>query len=183
MHLTSMKRKLLILFCVLVPACLFSIAQVKSPIKKIYAYKQGSISGIIPLNPDKPGNTAEKEHEPRFNYWFYTEVFKTEKISITDLWIGGKRFSVKNEPITVTPVKKIIDTGANGPDTVILVPKTHNKIILTYPSGLLKDIPGSSRFLSNLISRSELVIGYLWKGKKYFTGVKALKKLQPDVYQ
>ena len=87
--------------------------QVKPPVKKVYGYKQASIPGIIPdyseENDIQPsGKTRLKQN---YNYWFYLEFPKTEKINITGLWIAGIRHDIKADTITDLPVRKIIFTG------------------------------------------------------------------------
>jgi hypothetical protein len=152
-------------------------------IKKIRAYKQASIPGVRPVVTDEQGNQIRQERKHNYNYWFYIETARSEKIIIADLWIEGERFSVKTEIISASPVKRIINTGSIPPDTVVLVPKTNNKILLTYPSGILKDSLVTSTYLSRLIRANELVIGYFRKGKKYFVAVKTMTVLAPEARQ
>ena len=168
------KRFFLALYTV-IPVCISATAQIKPVIKKIYAYRQATVPGIPPA-----GNA---ERKPTYNYWIYIETLKSEKISVADIWISGKRFSVKTEPVTKTPVMKINYYAANGTDTVILVPETKYNVMLIYPSEKIKDSSIGSKYVSGLIKKSELVIGYFWKGKKYFAPVKAFISLEPDISQ
>ena len=98
LHLTGMNKKLLLLvsvtFIVLFPAC--------AQVKKIYAYKQASIPGIQPgLITQEGGESIQvpARRKATFNYWFYTGFSKNEKIEVTALWISGKKYSVKSEPV------------------------------------------------------------------------------------
>jgi len=157
--------------------------QVKPPVKKVYGYKQASIPGILPdyseendINPS--GKTKPKQN---YNYWFYLEFPKAEKITITGLWISGIRYDIKSETITDLPVRKIIFTGMEKNDTTIMVPVTKNKIILIYPSGESKT--DDSKYALNLARQNELVVRYVWKNKTYYTTMKKLKELDPDVRQ
>jgi len=157
--------------------------QVKPPVKKVYGYKQASIPGIIPdyseENDIQPsGKTRPKQN---YNYWFYLEFPKTEKINITGLWIAGIRHDIKADTITELPVRKIIFTGMVENDTMIMVPATKNKIILIYPSGESKT--DDSKYALNLARLNELVVRYTWKNKIYYTTMKKLKELNPDVRQ
>jgi len=61
------------------------------------------------------------------------------------------------------------------------VPATKNKIILVYPSGESK--MDDSKYALNLARLNELVIRYTWKNKTYYTTMKKLKELNPDVRQ
>jgi hypothetical protein len=157
--------------------------QSKSPVKKIYGYKQRSIPGILPNyseenNIQPSGKTKSKQN---YNYWFYLEFPKTEKINLTGLWISGIRYDIKTDTITDLPVRKIIFTGLEKNDTTIMVPVTKNKIILVYPSGESKI--DDSKHALNLASSNELVVRYVWKNKIYYATMKHLKKLDPDVRQ
>jgi hypothetical protein len=177
-----MKKKFFLLIVVITTASL-AIAQSGMPVRKIHAYKQASIPGILPVIIDSEGNKIREERKLSYNYWFYIEVKKTDKISIADLWIAGKRYSAKTETVDRLPVEKIIYTAATNNDTVLLAPVTSNKVLLTYPATGLKDSVIRSKYLSDLISENELVIGYFWKGKKYFRAVKTLKTLEPEARQ
>lgn len=172
-HLLSMyKRFFLALFTIML-VCVSAKAQIKPVIKKIHAYRQGTVQGIPPAGND--------ERKPTYNYWIYIET--SAKISVADIWISGKRFSVKTEPITKTPVLKINYNAPGGTDSIILVPQTKYKVMLIYPSGKIKDSAIGSRYVSGLIRKSELVIGYFWKGKKYFAPIKVFTGLDPDISQ
>ena len=157
--------------------------QAKPPVKKVYGYKQASIPGIV---PDFTGETGiqpsgKTKHKLNFNYWFYLEFSKTEKIIITGLWISGIHHDIKTNTITDLPVRKIILTGMGKNDTTIMVPVTKNKIILVYPSGESKI--DDSKYELNLASLNELVVRYVWKKKIYYATMKHLKELDPDVRQ
>jgi hypothetical protein len=164
------KRLFLALYTV-IAVCLSATAQIKPVIKKIHAYRQATVPGIPPA-----GNA---ERKPTYNYWIYIE--NSGKISVVDIWISGKRFSVKTEPVTKTPVMKLNYNGASGVDTVTLVPESRYNVMLIYPSGKIKDSSIGSKYVSGIIKKSELVIGYFWKGKKYFAPVKAFISLEPDI--
>jgi hypothetical protein len=157
--------------------------QVKPPVKKIYGYKQASIPGILPKYSEENniGSSGKTKPKQNYNYWFYLEFPKTEKINITGLWISGIRYDIKTDTITNLPVKKIIFTGMQKNDTSILVPVTKNKIILVYPSGESKI--EDSKYALNLASSNELVVRCGWKNKIYFSTMKKLKELDPDVRQ
>ena len=167
------KRYFLALYTV-IAVCITATAQIKPVIKKIFAYRQTTVPGIPPA-----GNA---ERKPTYNYWIYIENSgKSEKFSVADIWISGKRFSVKTEPVTKTPVMKLNYNGASRVDTVILVPESRYNVMLIYPSGKIRDSSIGSKYVSGLIKKSELVIGYFWKGKKYFAPIKAFISLEPDI--
>lgn len=157
--------------------------QVKPPVKKVYGYKQASIPGILPdyseENDIQPtGKTKPKQN---YNYWFFLEFPKTEIINITGLWISGSQYELETEPITELPVRKIVFTGLEKNDTTIMVPATKNKVILVHPSDESKI--QDSKYALNLARQHELVIRYTWKNKIYYSKMKQLKEIIPDVRQ
>ena len=157
--------------------------QAKPLVKKVYGYKQASIPGIVPDYTEENDIQPSGKTKPKlnFNYWFYLEYPKTEKINVTGLWISGIRHDIKTDTITDLPVRKIIFTGMKKNDTTIMVPVTKNKIILVYPSG--KSKINDSKYELNLAHLNELVVRYVWKNKTYYTTIKKLKVLDPDVRQ
>jgi hypothetical protein len=158
-------------------------AQAKPPVKKIYGYKQASIPGILPKYSEENniGSSGKTKPKLNYNYWFYLEFPKTEKINITGLWISGIRHDIKTDTITDLPIRKIIFTGMEKNDTILMVPVTKNKIILVYPSGESK--AHDSKYALNLAQMNELVIRYVRKYKTYYTSIKKLKELDPDLRQ
>ena len=87
-----MKKKVFIPLILLL-VLFSSFIQVKPPVKKVYGYKQASIPGILP-NYSEENNihpTGKSKPKQNYNYWFYLEFLKTEKINITGLWISGIR--------------------------------------------------------------------------------------------
>jgi hypothetical protein len=177
-----MKKKVFIPLILLL-VLLSSFIQAKPPVKKVYGYKQASIPGILP-NYSEENNiqpTGKSKPKQNYNYWFYLEFLKTEKINITGLWISGIRYDIKADTITDLPVRKIVFTGMEKNDTTIMVPVTKNKIILVYPSGESKI--DDSKYALNLARQNELVVRYSWKNKIYYSTMKKLKELNPDVRQ
>lgn len=175
-----MKRKILISFICLCTITISSSAQ----IKKVYAYKQASIPGILPASDEndiKENNAPKKtERKQNYNYWFYLSIPKTEKVTVTGVWIDGKQYDIKSETITNLPVKKIVFTGLEKNDTTIMVPVTSNKVLLIYPAA---EKPGDSKYALNFARTNELVIRYTSKGKTHYTTIKKIKELTPDVRQ
>lgn len=171
-----------------IPGCFFCMVLlagfsiIKWPVKKIHAYKQASIPGILPVLADETGNKQREERKQTYNYWFYIELLKNDSINIDGLWIAGLRCELKTETVTTLPVKKIIYTGSMVNDTITMAPATQNKVLLVYPSGVSKDTVITSRYLKKLTATFELVIAYTWKKKKYYAGIKKVKELPPDVH-
>jgi hypothetical protein len=175
-----MNKKILLLFSTTIIFLLPVPAQLTYPLKKLYAYKQAGIPGIQPGVTGEAGDKQKGKRKESFNYWFYLVFSKSGMINITGLWLSGKKFTVKTEPITELPVKKINYTSASGNDTVTLVPFTKNAVLLTYPAGEDKDTAAVSKYLSDLVSKNELVITYYWKGKKFYKVSRKITVLDPE---
>lgn len=158
------------------------LSRANPPVKKIHAFKQASIPGMLPRLPENENKPTE-ERKPNYNYWFYLEVKKKKNIEITGLWINGIRSEIKIDSIKNLPVKKISYNGATVNDTVILAPETRNLVLLIYPSGTGTAVPEAtgSKYPEDLISKHELVISYSCKGKKYYAKVRSIRTLAPDV--
>ena len=183
-HLKYMKKKVFIPVILLL-VILSGFIQVKPPVKKTYGYKQASIPGILPKYSEETGiqPTAKTKPKQNYNYWFYLEISSTAKINITGLWISGVQHDIKTETIIDLPVRKIIFTGLDKNDTTIMAPVTKNKVMLVYPSGESKNKQINSNYIRQLASKNELVIRYLWKNQTYYSTVKKLNELNPDVRQ
>ena len=177
-----LKRLFILAFFLPIIASCF--AQVKTPVKRSYGYKQASIPGIVPRyeeNSDIQPTSNKTKTKQNYNYWFYLEISNTEKITITGLWIAGVQHDIKTETINELPVRKIIFTGLDKNDTTIMVPVTNNKVVLVYPSGETTNKKTNSSYIKQLASKNELVIRYLWKKQTYYATIKNLKEFDPDV--
>ena len=159
--------------------------QINLPVKKIRAYKQASIPGILPSYTEENDIGPKSISRPKqnFNYWFYLEIAKSEKIHVTGLWIAGVPHDIKAEMINELPVQKIIFTGTEKNDTTIMMPATKNNVTLIYPSGESRDTIIRSTYIRKLARANELVIRYIWKNKTFYTTIKKMKELTPDVRQ
>ena len=179
-----MKRKIFIPIILLI-VIIAGFTQVKPPVKKVYGYKQASIPGILPDDAEehdiKAKDAKKTVRKQTYNYWFYLEYPRNEKITITGLWVSNVRFDATIETITQLPVKKIVFTGMDKNDTTVMVPATKNNVLLVYPSGENK--VNDSKYALNLARVNELVIRYTWKKSTYYSTIKKLKELNPDVRQ
>ena len=177
-HLYGMNQKGIILLFWLLAVSIIGYTQVK----KVYAYKQASIPGTIIGSDEtdiKEENGDKKTgRKQNFNYWFYLSVPGKNKIAITGLWIDRRQHEIKSEPVTDLPVRKIIYTGLEKNDTIIMAPVTVNKTILVYPGSIRNN---DSKYALSLAKTNELVIRYSWKGKTYFTTIRKITELAPDV--
>lgn len=147
----------------------------------LYAYKQASIPGVRQTTIDLEGNRVHEEKKVSFNYWFYIELPSEQIISVTDLWIGGKKYKVVSEKIPKTPVLKLNYSGNIHPDTIIMVPETKNQVILVYPAGEPAEPESHSKKIVENIKDKELVIRYTTKGKRYWLCKKEIISLNPEI--
>lgn len=176
-----MRKKLIIPLAILSILFLNGVANAKPPVKKVYAYKQAVIPGIVPRFEENEIKFPGKERKENFNYWFYLELRKSKKIAVTGLWINGKELELKAESVNSMPVKKIIYSGASNNDTIIMMPFTRNKVMFVFPSATSENKSTSQTEKSAaLIKTNELVIRYEYKGKIYFASVAKIKVLPPD---
>ncbi|HET6769224.1 MAG TPA: hypothetical protein VFH08_17565 [Chitinophagaceae bacterium] len=171
---------ILAFFLTTIVAC---FAQVKTPVKRSFGYKQASIPGIIPRHEENGDTqpTAKSNRKQTYNYWFYLEISRTEKINITGLWISGVQHDIKIETINDLPVRKILFTGLEKNDTMIFVPVSKNKVVLVYPSGETTNKKINSKYIRQLSNKNDLVIRYSWKNQTHYTTIKTLKEISPDV--
>jgi hypothetical protein len=175
-----MNKKIFLLFSTAIILSVQASAQITNPVKKLYAYKQAGIPGIRPDVNRENGATQKPELKESFNYWFYLVLQKSENINITAIWLSGKKFTVKTEPIKELPVKIINHTSGPGSDTAALVPFTKDAVLLTYPTGKATAPMAISKYFSSLIKAYELVIVYYWKGKKFYKVSGKIKVLEPE---
>ena len=167
----------------LIPA-LFSVMVLfaeKTPVIKIYAYSQVISQGKNPgqgiINEN---GTEEKEKvKPGIHYLIYLEQARTDIVIPEHIWIHGKGYSIESILITDTPVELENQAVYNGSKKNMLVPETSNKVLQLVQTGIYKE-PGKRQLtLKKLISASDLVVSYFWKGKMYYKGIKKIKMLEP----
>lgn len=163
-----------------IPAFLFS--QSSSPVKKLHAYKQANLPGILPRLPGDENNKQRSERKETYNYYLYIEVAKKENISVSAVYISGKKVKIKTDTIIMLPVAKLINTEATIPDTVTLVKATKNRVVMITPYGEITSTAAINAFHKKLIRENELVVFYRWKGKTYFNLVKKMTTLAPDAH-
>jgi hypothetical protein len=173
-----MKTRIQILFLLTGLTILSGTARARPPVKKVFAYKQASIPGI---RPNLPAN-VQRERKQTYNYWIYLGVRSTGELSFSEIWIEGKKFTVKAEEAANHPIIKLINTGTGSQDTLKLVPENYKRVILVYPSGEPDNQAAGSRRLKRLTRKNELVIVYNYKGKKCYARSGTIKELEPDVH-
>lgn len=174
-------RKIFLLLA-LVTIATFSNAQ-SYPGIKLYGYKQAVSGGAPPSRTITEGGQqiSTAPIKPRNNYWMYLVMPGKTAIKPTELFLNGKRYRVQWNKVDST---KVTFTNEDAPmgaaKSTILVPQTSGTIIsLTLAEAVnCKPTAAQKKLLTN-----ELVVGYVVKGKKYYTTLKNLSKLQPAFMQ
>ena len=150
-------------------------AQSQIVVRKVYGYKQANIPGARPV--------SDIERAIPNNYYIFIETSKKETIKVNELWILGKRYALKTGLVPKTPVRKTIYTGSMDPDTVLLVPRSAHKVISVMPGVQAKTSSRIPENVAAMLLKYDVVIGYEWNGKKYYTWLRSLQTLQPEAHQ
>jgi hypothetical protein len=161
---------------------LFAFVSCKAQSKgtvNLYGLKQAVLPGIIPgpITTDD-GRVIEEEFKPKFNLFIYTASNNT--ITPVEVWLSGKRYSVKTESISKTPVEYTNPTSMPKPSVTTIVPKTNKKVLkLT-----LSDTEGKSSLKNTSLAKAnELVVVYKQGSKVYYVALKSIKEIEPVAMQ
>ena len=174
-----MKYKILFISAVLFSVPAFSLE--KLPVIHIYAYSQAITQGKDPGKGiiNENGSEEKENAKPGIHYLIYVEQAGLPAIKPQQIWISGICYSIKSIAITNTPIG-LEDQAVYGESKkTILVAETSNKVIQLIINGISPVPIKSSPSLKKLIASSDLVVSYLWKGKKYYRGIKKIKLLEP----
>jgi hypothetical protein len=157
-----------------------SISAISQPFVKIYAYSRVTMPGTIPKNvTDENGNRINTKKESPVNYYIFASYNSSVKISFGEIWIKGKFYNVQTKNIDSTPVVLTNEDIPGNPLKEILVPASKGKVMSIIPGKTKKSSLKKTSWFINMTKHSELIISYIYHGKKYFIGVKKIKVLQP----
>ena len=167
-----MRKKLLIFISLILSVDLFS-----QPAVKIFAFERENLPGTKASGvTDENGNRVQKEAS-RKDYFVYLSFNKAYNISPSKVFIRGTSYEIKATKAT-TPVQYINRNIPSNPRKVVLVPATKNKVVqleVAKPETENK----KSGTIRKLIGRNDIVVEYLWKGKRYLVSIKKITKLEP----
>jgi len=150
------------------------------PSVKIHAYSQVMMPGTVPKDvTDENGNLVNVKRELPVNYYIYAVHVVSAKISFSEVWINGKYYKIQTNHVDTTPVVNINYNIPDNPVKVVLVPATKLRVVSIAPVDSPVNKMNPETWLRNMIEHSELVVCYIYRGKKYYIGVKKIKKLQP----
>ncbi|HVT83587.1 MAG TPA: hypothetical protein VHD35_00220 [Chitinophagaceae bacterium] len=157
----------------------FASAQ-KAPVVNMYAYTQTVLPGQKKIViPDENGNTIEPAMQKKMNYFFYAEKKKQESIQIIAIWMYGKKYLVRVDPITTTPVLLFQGAYADGSRNISLAPGFGNEFLQVLPGSVTTKGAKISGHLKKMVRQSDLILIYLWKGKTWYFPVRKIKNLSP----
>lgn len=177
-HHKTMKQKIS-LFLLLIISGLYAFAQVSV---KLYAYSQVVTPGMAPKGViDENGNssTVNTKKESPISYYIYAAYNSSTKISFGEIWIKGKFYNSQIRNIDSTPVVLTNENIPANPAKEILVPVTKLKVISIAPGTSKNSSLASASWFINMTKQNDLIVSYIYKGKKYFIGAKKIKALQP----
>ena len=148
------------------------------PTIKIYAFEQENLPGTIPSGvTDENGNPIKKAAAKK-NYSIFLSFKKNEIVTPVQIFIRGQVFPIQTTEIKKTPVEYLNNMIPAKPEKIILVPKTNNKVVEVKLGDTLMQ-KRKNAYIKKLLKNNDVVIAYLWKGKKYFTAAKKIKELEP----
>ncbi len=169
-----MKKLLFLIFPLI--ACTSSA----QPSIKMYAYSQETSPGMIPKDvPDENGNPIVQKKQQTINYYIFAAYPPSAKLSFLEVWINGKYYKVQAERVDSIPVVMINYNIPDNPVKEILVPATRLCVMSLAPIGDPGTKTIQSSWFRRTLSKSALIVSYLYKGKKYFISVKKIKPLLP----
>ena len=173
-----MKEKFILTTIAIITGTLI-IAQ-KAPVIKVYAYSQTVLPGAKKnIAVEENGNEVKQSAEKKVNYFFYAEQKKSVVIKVTAVWMHGKKFTVKTDSVSKTPIEITTGGAPSESNKIVLTPAAGNKFLLILPGEAATSGLKVSGSLKKMIRRSELVLVYQWKGVTRYFPVKEIKILEP----
>jgi hypothetical protein len=168
-------KNLCFLFLIMVP-----LSGIGQQSVKIYAYSQVVTPGTIPKGvTGENGNRVNTKKESAVNYYIFATHSASVKISFGEIWVNGKFYSVQTHKVDSTPVININKTIPANPEKEILVPFTRQQVVSIVPGKTMNNVISQGAWFRNMAKKNELIVSYMYRGKKYFIAVKKIKMLKP----
>jgi hypothetical protein len=145
---------------------------------KLKAYVQAITPGNVPVRMNEEnGNTQSSQATSKDQYFIYLIHSKNSRVIPVQMWLRGKLYSIKTNPITQTPVEMHDNMIPSNPTKITLVPKTEQQVVQLLPiaSTISKTIVGKDKAKAN-----EAVVVYKLNGKFYTVTQKKLTRLKPQ---
>lgn len=170
-----MKKILLFSALFIVGLNLFS-----QPTVKIFAYEQDNLPGTRPAGVVDENGKPIKKAAPKKNYFIYLSLKQKYSIKPVQIFIKGQSYEVGSSTVRKAPVEYTDNIVPNNPEKTVLVPATDNKV-LELPVAELSLSQKKTSYIQTLTVKNDVVVAYVWNGKKYFVSLKQIKKLAPQV--
>lgn len=161
-------KKVLVVAAVMISQLAFS-----QPRVKLYGYSRDFLPGMAPQRdiPGEDGGQSIKRPSVITEYYIFTS--STAVIQPKEIWLAGNWYSVSNSVAQATPVL------VNDAEKKQLVPATTQKVLRIERGDTINTAIKTTPALQKMTAANELIISYLWKGKKYYTAIKKLVVLEP----
>jgi len=158
---------------VLITALIISQAGFTQPKVKLYGYSREFIPGMVPQRdvPDENGGQSIKRPPVTVQYYVFTSSLAV--IQPKEIWLAGHWYDVAGSELQSTPVL------SDDAEKKQLVPSTNLKVMRIDRGDTINSNLKITPVLKKMIAANELVISYLWNGKKYYTALKKLFVLAP----
>lgn len=146
---------------------------------RLYAFRQEVSKGISNATIDEKGETRPVKTSPVASSMIYIEFPKGTAISISELWINGKKYNFDTTTVQ-SPV--VLNTGINmpGQQDRILIPQTSNALIRIMPKEPLDITDKNTR---NLAKHNEVVVYFKRKGRECRKTVDRMQEVEKMVMQ
>lgn len=143
------------------------------PKVKLYGYSQEFMPGMVPQRdiPDENGGQPIKRPVTVIQYSIFS--VSSADIQPKELLMGGNWYKITGSAIQSTPV---LSADAEKKQ---LVPRTNLKVLRIDKGDTVNNIIKISPAIKKIVDSNELVVSYLWKGKKYYASLKKLVILAP----
>ena len=149
-------------------------------IRKGYAFSREILSGVAPSGTvDESGTVHKSPGRASVEYLVYAEVPASVAISVNNIWVDGKNYEAALEPVAHTPVviTNPMIKAVKVQDT--LVKKTANKLWQVHVKQLRSSGAAFPANISKTDGRNQVVIEYLYKKRKSYFIIPAIKRLEP----
>ena len=146
-------------------------------IEKGYAYARTIISGVKPkVNVAENGSIAQKSNEPGMQYFIDVETRDTSFFSVKNIWINTRNYYAEAEAVNDFPVVLPKNPGSSeNYDTLV-----HENKYKTWKINVGQIIPASDTGFAkpDQLKKSEVLIGFLYKGSMHYYSISKIKYLE-----
>lgn len=149
-----------------------SLAQ---PPVKLFVYSQVFTPGMVlqrDIPSEKEGTRVNKPSATTL-YYIYASVGPAVSIYPDRVWIKGQWFKISKTTLVKAPVMSDV------PATKVLVPAGYKKVVRAELGAALPAIKKPFPGLVKMMSGTEFILRFAWKGKYYYSPLKKITILDP----